>query len=423
MDLYYGNSASQADSVIKRNPEDLIWRNLLEGKCASDGKSNFDFDIVNAIGAFLIDAPNRNPDRKYLDRDGRLKFEGSFQARQGLGTIPLVNAYVLHFRDWLSKRTSIRPLPLWPEGRSCAIGLSHDVDKPVKYPLLRNSRLRKKPSLIMRPRYLSRLAYSSAKYLLDGDRDDFWAFDEIISSETGYGLKSTFFFATESLFDKQVTFKDVQYDIESQRFGGAFESIKKSGGEIGLHAAYMTYLGKERFAAQKEKLERLSGTKVKGLRHHCWHLGPDEERTFRMHEASGFEYDASLAFNESLGFRRNVAMPFSPYDSSMKRELGYLQLPNFCMDANVFGFQKEPPTTIEDVIDFIKTIKRYEGLGVIDWHVRTSYPKGKDYRDWGEGYQRIIKYLANDRDIWTTNLADICEWTMKRKGNLSIQRE
>jgi hypothetical protein len=417
-DIYYGNSTSRADLIIKKNSSDLIWWDLVKGNCTPEGESILHFDIINAVGALLTDAPNENPRRKCLDRDGRLKYDCSFQARQGIGRLPLVNAYVLFFRDWISKRTSIKPLPLWPKGKKCAIGLSHDVDKPVKYPLLTESRLRKRPSLAVRPGYLARLALSYGRYLFDKDRDNFWAFDEIISSERNLGLKSTFFFAPESLFDRYGTMRDVQYDIESNRFSEAFELIKKSGCEIGLHAAYSAHLEKGRFVEQKEKMERLSGTKLKGLRHHCWHLGPDEERTFRMHEASGFEYDASLAFNESLGFRRNVALPFSPYDSTLKRALGYLQLPNFCMDANVFGFKNEPPTKIDDVIDFIETIKKYEGLGVIDWHARTSYPKGREYREWGEGYQSIIKYLADDRDIWTTNLAEISEWTMTRKGNL-----
>lgn len=423
MDLYYGNSTSLADLTIKRNSSDLIWQSLLKGNCTPGGESILDFDIVNAVGALLTDAPNKNPGRKCLDRDGRLKYNCSFQVREGLGRLPLVNVYVLFFRDWLAKRTSIKPLPLWPERKKCAIGLSHDVDKPVKYPLLTDSRLRERPSLAIRPGYLARLALSYGKHLFDKDRDDFWAFDEIIHSELSLGLKSTFFFATESLFDKHGSMRDAQYNVESPRFREAFESIKKSGSEIGLHAAYSAHLDKGRFVEQKERIERLSGTKLKGLRHHCWHLGPDEERTFRMHEASGFEYDASLAFNESLGFRRNVALPFSPYDSTLKEALGYLQLPNFCMDANVFGFRKEPPTKIDDVIDFIETIKKYEGLGVIDWHVRTSYPKGKEYREWGEGYQRIIKYLADDQDIWTTNLADISGWTMRRRGNLRVSRE
>jgi hypothetical protein len=423
MDLYYGNSSSRTDLIIKRNSSDLIWKDLLEGRCTPDGTPTLDFDIINAVGALLVDTPNKNPDTNCLDRDGLLKYNCSFQAKQGLGGIPLVNAYVLFFREWLSNGTSIKPLPLWPEGKRCAIGLSHDVDKPVKYPLLRNSRLRKKPSLVIRPGYLSKLAFSCVKYLFDKDRDDYWAFNEIINSEASLGLKSTFFFATESLFDNYGKMKDVQYDIESPRFGEAFKSIKKVGDEIGLHAAYATYHDKGRLIEQKEKLERLSGTKLKGLRHHYWQLGPDEERTFRMHEASGFEYDASLAFNESLGFRRNVALPFSPYDTMSKGELNYLQLPNFCMDANVFEFLKEPLTTIDDVIDFIRTIKKYEGLGVIDWHVRTSYPKGREYREWGEGYQRIIKYLANDKDIWTTDLADISGWIMRRRGDLRASRE
>ena len=421
MDLFYGNSESRANLSIRRNTKDLIWLDLIDRKFAPERKSVLAFDIVNAVGALLIDAPNRSPDRKGLDSDGRLKYDYSFQVKQGLSRLPLVNAYVLFFRDWISNNLSKKPLPLWPEGKRCAIGLSHDVDKPIKYPLLKNSRLRKKPSLIIRPGYLARLSLSCAKYLIDKSRDDYWAFNEIVNSESELGLKSTFFFATESLFDKHGTMRDVQYDIESPRFQEAFESIKRSGSEIGLHAGYAAYLDKGRFAKQKERLEQLSGVKLRGLRHHCWHLGPDEERTFRMHEASGFEYDASLAFNDSLGFRRNVAMPFSPYDTGLKRELVCLQLPNFCMDANVFGSQKEPPATVDDVIEFVKIVKKYEGVGVIDWHARTSYPKGREYREWGEGYQRIIKSLADDRDIWTTNLADISGWILKRRGSLRVR--
>ena len=68
--------------------------------------------------------------------------------------------------------------------------------------------------------------------------------------------------------------------------------------------------------------------------HHYWHMGKNIDKTLEMHEYADFEYDSSIAYNEEIGFRRNVAYPYYPWIESMNRSLNILQLPVFCMDCS-----------------------------------------------------------------------------------------
>jgi hypothetical protein len=79
-----------------------------------------------------------------------------------------------------------------------------------------------------------------------------------------------------------------------------------------LHASYNAYAAAEWFVYEKEKLEEVAQAKIKGLRPHYWHIGRDQHKTLRFHEATGFGYDSSIAFNDHIGFRMDIALPYYP---------------------------------------------------------------------------------------------------------------
>ncbi len=72
-------------------------------------------------------------------------------------------------------------------------------------------------------------------------------------------------------------------------------------------------------------------------------------------------------------------------------------------------------SAVQELQRYVHTIKRLGGLGVIDWHVRTSYPGNSEFRDWGRAYLEIIELLAADRDLWVTNLSEIAAWVSQRE--------
>lgn len=418
--IYYGNNPKnilyKIRIIEKCEKDDIIWRKLLNGEVRFEGKE-IDFDIIHAISLLLTDEVNKGASDKFYDKHERLIFVESFQCKQNIAHIPLVNVYVSFLKSALERNISMRGIALWPHEKKCAIGLSHDVDMPDKYALLKASFSNRSARVSLKLNIYKMI--SILKRLLDRNPNDFWLFKEIMDEEEKHSFKSTFFFASLNLFDESGSNYDVAYNIDAPKFINVFQEIATRRFEIGLHTSYNAHLDSSRFLIEKQKLIKVSRFEIKGLRHHYWHLGKDVEGALEMHEKAGFEYDSSLAFNEELGFRRNVALPYYPWSETLGRPLKTIQLPVFCMDGNLFCRPIEINQAVEKVKSYIKIIKQYGGIGVIDWHVRTSYPKNTEYLNWGRAYLAILQYLSTDSEVWVTNLGEISSWLKGREKILS----
>ncbi len=329
--LYYGDHPLPTSRVvIPVHPSDLVWSEILkDDECEWEPEPRLSFDVIHAIGMLLTDAVNERQPAVAFGRDNRLLFDRSFQVQHGIAHLPVVNSYVRVLAGLITRQLGARPAPLWPRAKQAAIGLSHDADRPEKYAILHAVRELRHPSLPMWPRFYAKVLYHATQRLRDHHPDDFWLFDQIMDAESKLGLKSTFFFASMPVYGPWGAFQDVTYDIGWSRFGPLFHSIAARGFEIGLHASYNAHWASSRLAWERQRLEQVAGVPVVGLRHHYWHLGRNANRTLRFHEECGFEYDSSLAFNEHVGFRRNVALPFHPWDPDRSLPLRTLQLPTF----------------------------------------------------------------------------------------------
>lgn len=378
-DIFYGNSHyfNKYEIKIVEDNKHILWSDLLAGNFTpEDIDSIIPFDIINAIGCFLTDKVNEENIQNSLDSHDRLRFKYSFQYRNQIHAIPIVNKYILFLKDVIKRKIIINPIDLWPNGKKCAIGLSHDVDHPEKYAILKNyfqiKNMRNiKNHLILSKNYI----FDLLTYIRDQNRERYWNFYEIMEGESKYGFTSTFFFASNNAFSKYGSLLDVTYNIKQKKYQDLFKTIMKNGFEIGLHASYNAYLSNEYLLKEKKRLEACAEVTVSGLRHHYWHLGKNVTNTLAMHEKCGFKYDSSIAFNDYLGFKRNVAYPYYPWDQGEQREINCLQLPVFCMDGNLFYTPIQVNDAVEIVLKYIHIIKQHRGIGVIDWHVRTSYPK------------------------------------------------
>lgn len=419
--MYYGRDADDMNATVRisRNPLHILGpetTTLSRADCSESGHISFDY--VSAISSFLCDSVNKNLPSDSFDEHGRLNRGRSFQGLNGFAEIPIVNTYVENLRDEIRSRTGKPWVPLWPPGRKCAIVLTHDVDQPDKYagiyaPFL-CTRLGLRRNITNN---LNRLKLARMR-ILDSNPGDYWQFSEIMNYEGKHGLRSTFLFATVNRYSELGTDTDVSYDIRRKEYRDILDDMGQRGVEVGLHASYMAYANPNRLLLERRELSRLSGQIIWGLRHHYWHLGPDVERTQRYHEESGLEYDLSLGFNDNIGFRRSVALPFHPWDSVHLRPINVLQIPTFCMDGNLFYQETTVDEAVTRLKSIISTIKHLGGVGAIDWHVRTSYPGNTEYENWGKAYLRILDWLATDEEIWTTCASEVNAWVRKRQGML-----
>jgi hypothetical protein len=422
--IYYGepNRAPENALVIPQRSSDLIWEGSPEPSRQPGTLSSpvFPFDVVNSIRRFLTDDVNRDAGQADCDEHGRLLFDGSFQGRSGIGESPTVNEYARVLGCWLTEHLGITAVPAWPNGRRCAIGLSHDVDRvarrsktlfwpPYAFNLSKYANLMVARQRLWHVRQLFRFP------LLD----DIALFKQVIRLETDHGCSSTFFFASRNRFGRHASLLDVQYDIRNRRLRGLLADLRKRGFGIGLHSSYRAFEAPGRFAEERRVLQEISGADVIGLRHHFWHLGADISATLAAHEAAGFEYDSSIAFNEHLGFRRSVAWPYYPWNEGLDRPLATMQIPVFCMDGNLFYTSSSVDDAVEKIATIIGRIKAVGGVGAIDWHSDTANAATPGYREWGEAYERLVRMLANDSEVWTTSLETILDWVKARRLRLS----
>ena len=238
--------------------------------------------------------------------------------------------------------------------------------------------------------------------------------------EADHGFRSTYFFFSMPFFSGQRAVVDILYDIDHDNFRALFKDVKAQGFEIGLHSSYNAFQSADHFVEQKQRLERIADTEVRGLRHHYWHVGPDAHRTLRYHQEAGFVYDTSLAYWEEMGFRRSSSLPYYPWDTDRNQPINVMQLPVFCMDGHLY-YKPEMTleTAVEEMSAVMQTIKQQGGVGIVDWHSDTSNPHTPLFEAWGEGYAGLLGVLANDPDVWVTNLGAMHDWFAEREAKLA----
>ena len=71
-------------------------------------------------------------------------------------------------------------------------------------------------------------------------------------------------------------------------------------------------------------------------------------------------------------------------------------------------------TALDEIVKYLDIIVENQGVGAIDWHIRTSYPNGGEYNEWGQAYINVLEHLAERDDIWVTSAADFYEWWKNR---------
>lgn len=379
-------------------------------------------DIVRVVAEHLEDRAYPDPPPDALDEHGRLRASSEHASRRELGRDPIVNRAVALVASIGRVRFGVEPVDPWPHGHTAAVGLSHDVDLPDRYAmardLLRPWRFRRAPRTQLRAAWdLTR------ERLRDPAPDDHWGFDELLASEERAGVRSTFLFSVTPYHAPTGSTLDPAYDAGARRFRDLYARLRGDGWEIGLHAGYRAFEEPGRLRLERQRLADLAGTDIRGLRHHYWQLGPDAAATLRAHEAAGFTYDASLAFNDAPGYRRAVALPFHPYDATMQRPITTLQLPTTLMDGNLFYRSLTVDAALGEAVAQLETVISVGGMAVIDWHSHTSVPTNRRFADWGATYRQLLEWVTGRRDLWVTTLGEIADWRAGRTAELRRRAE
>jgi hypothetical protein len=289
----------------------------------------------------------------------------------------------------------------WPSQKDFAVCLTHDIDfiKPgILYRLFLPFK-----NLLSFDSKRSILALKRYFYPLYGKRDNPWDYHNIAELECSKGVRSTFFF-TAGGHGKH----DHPYDLNKEKKN--LEELRNSGFEIGLHGSYSSSTHENALVSEKGKLEEAGG-KLSGIRQH--YLRFDKE-TLRKQENAGFNYDSTLYYADSLGFRGGLAHPFFPYNQITKERMNIMEIPLTVMDKTLLDYMKmDAEKGWNEIKNIIKTVEKHNGLITLLWHNEMFDDVG--YPGWRELYERILTDLKQ-RGAWIAKAEDIYTWWTVRQN-------
>ena len=321
---------------------------------------------------------------------------------------------------WLAARHLTAPRrPRWKGEARFAVALTHDVDV-VRYfsfadagRLLRRSR---GPRSYAFRRGLVQAVETLAHVGRSGD--PFWNFDRWIEDEERFGFRSSFYFLPTAPtrpheFDGTYAWDDpVGFEGEVLNVRGLLRRLSERGAEVGLHGSYLSHLDGTELAHQRRQLEQALGAPVRGVRQHF--LRFDAGETWRAQQQAGFEYDATLGYNEALGFRAGIAAPFHPWDPRARAPLELLALPLTAMDGVLFRTWKlDRELATRRLIAHLDEVERAGGLAVLLWHPNAA--DARRYPGWYDTWRDALEYLAS-RPAWVAPAGEIARWWRERPG-------
>jgi len=191
-----------------------------------------------------------------------------------------------------------------------------------------------------RPGEAARCALGAA--CLPFARADYFQFDRIRRVEERAGVRSTFYVYARapgrSFFGRlrRLVF-DPDYDLRREaRLVAKLRELLAAGWGVGLHPSFDAFEDAERLAGEKRLLEQALDASVTKVRNHWLRLSL--ARTWRAQAEAGFEEDATLGFNDAVGFRAGLARPFRPFDPERGGALPLRVAPVAVMDSTLFDY-------------------------------------------------------------------------------------
>jgi len=318
------------------------------------------FYLVNSLQEYKAEG---------TDEVGRYPYIQSFQYKHGCVTDNLVRDL---FHEFISENFSF--LLENQKDRRSSFFLSHDIDS-IYGALYQDGLYAIKQGRID---VLLKLMYH---VLIQ--KPDWLNMDQIVSLESEYGLKSTFFWLVNRgrVNDRMV---NADYDIAGTPIRRQLDMIEKKGFETGLHKS----ISEDSYNQEIEKLGR--NTRIN--RNH--YLKISLPAHYDLIQASKIKVDCSLGYAEHYGFRNSLAIPFRPFDLKHHQAYDFLEVPLTVMDGTFQRYMKlRPDESSKLVISFLEKHK-YNALISVLWH--NHFFNSYKFHGNLKPYINILKYIKEN---------------------------
>jgi len=251
-------------------------------------------------------------------------------------------------------------------------------------------------------------AVLSLPFIYAGMKDDFMVeFDRFLEIERG--LPATWFFvpfASEAGLNGGAAApsrRAVKYTLD--QVAPEIKKLSAAGCEIGVHGIDAWRDGKKG-ALERERISEASGKGGEGVRMHWLYC---DESTPRNLEEAGYLYDATVGYNEAIGYRAGTSQVYRPLSAGR-----LLELPMNVMDSALFYPDRMNLTerqAAEAVNALIHGSIQRGGTLTINWHHRSLGPE----RYWDEFYINLVKDLKA-RNAWFATALDAVRWFKMRRS-------
>jgi hypothetical protein len=269
-----------------------------------------------------------------------------------------------------------------------AFEVSHDVDVVSRYKSVPLQRLL--PVILIdlfyRPRNIIQYLLKKKIFLIN---EKINTFDWIMSISERYNLTSKFYFIVGNTSLRY----DYRYKIHSRFIKSLILKISKRGHEIGIHYSYNSSL-KKRIKSEFNNLncllKKIEISPIKGGRMH--YLRFNFLETLIQLEEIKQQYDNTITFHESGGFKCGTCRPFYPFNLFTLKKINVEIRPLIIMEGSVLGYSNIQ--NIDDAFIYfkkiIKSCNHVGGLFSMLWHNSDLETEKNKIL-----YEKILKY-CND---------------------------
>jgi peptidoglycan/xylan/chitin deacetylase (PgdA/CDA1 family) len=307
--------------------------------------------------------------------------------------------------------------PVWPADKPFAVCLTHDVDLVSLYSFRQSARMRTQNllnggSLLGSVRCLVGWGLDVLRATKHSNaQDPLYCYERWLEVEEEIGAKSTFFFwpgwkavgkrhPSDCLYDME---DRVVFDSQRCTVAEMIREIDRRGWEIGLHPSWYSFDDADEMKRQKEALEKVLDHDIVSVRQHFLHY--DIRVSPRVQATAGFKYDATLGFNDNVGFRFGTCYPLKLYDLQAEEELPITEIPLIIQDGALLnpakGMRLDENTAFKYIVQITEAVKNVGGVLTLLWH-----PHAVMNPTWWNLYLRCLEYLQ-DKNAWFAKVSEV----------------
>lgn len=349
--------------------------------------------------------------------------------RRGQLWVPEVDLWVAAERRRLAKQTPLEPL--WPDGASFALCLTHDVDMVARRwtasqharslsVALRGStgdagaeRARRRASAAARA--VARVPYFGVSRAPDAAD----TLERCVELERSRGVTGSYLFTVypssrKTIYDAVYAGNDrCRFRGRTRRVREIARELQQEGFDVGLHAGYASATDLDAFRYEKGLVADYIGDDVVSCRQHYLHW--DVGATPRIQSEAGIRVDSTVGFNRNIGFRAGTALPYTLFDLTTDAPLNVLEVPLIIQESPLLAtnaLELDVPLAQQAMEGLIDSIAESGGVVTLLFH-----PHSFAQSEYLSLFSWALDY-ARDRGAWVATLKAIHSWWEERAARL-----